>query len=275
MSEKSTRYSFAWIFFLRRKELKMNKKIHNEVITWFPELKTKIESMFEAGFEQGEKQDFRDLVSDIDVTIEKIIIDKINQFGRDQTILGEESHSETIEVDADHLWCIDPIDGTANMLKQKQDFAVMIAYFEKGEAQLSYIYDVMSDKLFHAVKGEGAFVNGDPIKVGDHQLNNSLISYDAQEYADSPIFDVLKDECFQIRYLGASSADAGRVLEGKFGATYCPVCGPWDRAPLILFAEELGLHLSQVDGSEMTLIGRQNYFLGSADIFNEVQSLVK
>ena len=155
--------------------------IHEEVLSWFPEIKENIENLFEQGFHQGEKKDFRDLVSDIDLAVEELIIEKINALKGEQTILAEESHSDTLEVDADRLWCIDPIDGTANMLKQGQDYAVMIAYFEKGEAKLAYIYDVEAGNLFHAVSGEGAYLNDYPLDRVSLKLNDSLISIDPQK----------------------------------------------------------------------------------------------
>lgn len=252
----------------------MIRDIHEEVLSWFPEIQENIKNLFEQGFHQGEKKDFRDLVSDIDLAVEELIIEKINALKGEQTILAEESHSDTLEVNADRLWCIDPIDGTANMLKQRQDYAVMIAYFEKGEAKLAYIYDVEADDLFHAVSGEGAYLNGRPLDRVSLKLNDSLISIDPQKYLNHPVLKALARQSFQIRYLGSSSADSARVIEGKFGATFCPACGPWDRAPLILFAQELGLRLSRVDGSPTSLVGTEDYYFGSQAIFEEVQNRI-
>lgn len=52
------------------------------------------------------------------------------------------------------------IDGTANLVKQQEDYCIIIAYFVDGEPKLSYIYDYPHDKLYKSNSGEGAFVNG-------------------------------------------------------------------------------------------------------------------
>ena len=54
------------------------------------------------------------------------------------------------------VWVIDPIDGTNNFVTQKEDFAVMVAYFEDGIGQFGLIYDVMRDHLFRG--GEFLFI---------------------------------------------------------------------------------------------------------------------
>lgn len=249
----------------------MIKNIHEQVLTWFPEIKEIIEGLFEKGFNQGEKKDFRDLVSNIDLAAEELIISKIIAMEGEQTILAEESHADTLEVDANRLWCFDPIDGTANMLKKRQDYAVMIAYFEKGQVQLAYIYDVEADNIFYAVSGEGAYLNAVPLSPVSLKLNGSFVSIDPKKYSNYPIREFLVNKSFPIRYLVASSADSTRVIKGKFRATFCPACGPWDRVPLILFTQELGFKLSRIDGSPTSLVGVEDYYFGSQDIFDEVQ----
>ena len=57
------------------------------------------------------------------------------------------------------MWIIDPIDGTMNFVHQKRNFAISIGIFENGVGKIGLIYDVIHDELYHAIKGEGAYMN--------------------------------------------------------------------------------------------------------------------
>src|SRR5581483_8289520 len=67
------------------------------------------------------------LVSDADVEAEHAIVDRIRRAFPDHAVLGEEAHQ--CDVNAEHLWIIDPIDGTNNFLHHVPQFAVSIAYY--------------------------------------------------------------------------------------------------------------------------------------------------
>src|SRR6478736_8037551 len=58
------------------------------------------------------------------------------------------------------VWIVDPIDGTANFSAGHPPFGIMIALLDEGETQASWIYDPLSHRLCHAVRGGGAFVDG-------------------------------------------------------------------------------------------------------------------
>lgn len=251
------------------------EKIHEEVLTWFPEIKKAILSHLKKDFSIKEKAGFRDLVSEVDEDIQALIISKIEELPLQSEILGEESASHDIDLQADHLWVIDPIDGTANMIKQREDFGVLIAYFERGKVKLAYLYDVMGDKLFYAVKGQGVYLNGEPLEAPHVVPQDALIAIDSQVMKDSDFLQVINEHAFSTRYIGSSALDSSKVLEGKYGATIVPFCGPWDRAPQMLFAEELGLEMRQLDGEPSSLRGTEDYFFGCKEIFQALQERLR
>ena len=57
---------------------------------------------------------------------------------------------------------LDPIDGTANLVKQQEDYCIIIGYFVNGKPKLSYIYDYVHQKLYKAIEHRGAFENNNP-----------------------------------------------------------------------------------------------------------------
>lgn len=221
-------------------------------------------------YEVDEKANSRDLVSEVDIAVEKILTKHIYSLPGEQTILGEESNND-VDLNANHLWVIDPIDGTTNFVKQADDFGILVAYFEKGEAVLSYVYEIETDTLLSAQNGQGVFVNKERITPPDNiNLSQALISINPRKMNGTELMTYLTEEAFDLRFLGSSVSDALRVFTGKYGAFVSPESMPWDRAPYLLIAKELELHLSQFNGKETTLEGDQNFYLGTKAIFEDL-----
>ena len=75
------------------------------------------------------------------------MVEKItNRYPEDRIFAEEDGLRSPISEGA--VWVIDPIDGTNNFVTQKEDFAVMVAYFEDGIGQFGLIYDVMRGITF-------------------------------------------------------------------------------------------------------------------------------
>lgn len=97
--------------------------------------------------------------------------------------LGEEME-EGEQLEALHhpqgVWVLDPIDGTSNFSHGLPFYCVSLALIQHGEVQLGIVYDPERDECFHAVKGEGAFLNGERLNAPDHHtpLNRALAGVD-------------------------------------------------------------------------------------------------
>ena len=88
------------------------------------------------------KKNYRDLVTVVDKNVEKYLREQIMEHFPESEIIGEESSDGSYQTSADLVWLIDPIDGTANFVKQREDYCVMIACFEREVPVLAYIYNV-------------------------------------------------------------------------------------------------------------------------------------
>lgn len=218
-----------------------------------------------------EKQGFRDLVSEVDIAVEEKLTAYIHTLPGEQTILGEESDHSNVDALAENLWVIDPIDGTSNFIKQADDYGILVAYFKKGEPLLSYIYEVGSNTLISAKKNSGVLLNDRSLDLPDNiRLHEALISINPRKMNGTELLTFLAENAFDLRFLGSSASDATRVITGKYGAFISPESMPWDRAPYLLIAEELGLQMSQFNGKPSTIIGDENFFLGTKMIFKDV-----
>ncbi|BBP89014.1 hypothetical protein BsIDN1_26320 [Bacillus safensis] len=88
------------------------------------------------------------------------------------------------------MWIIDPIDGTMNFVHQKRNFAISIGIFENGVGKIGLIYDVIHDELYHAIKGEGAYMNDillPPLK--DVEIEKAIVGINPTWAIESPYFD--------------------------------------------------------------------------------------
>ena len=131
---------------------------------------------FREGPKHAQKERF-ELVTQIDVEIEELLTDAIRSEHPDDGVVGEELGQ--MEGISGSVWIVDPIDGTTNFIMGKPYFAVSIARECSGEVVEGYVYNPISEELFHSSREEGrSFLNGDPIAVSQtSDLSASLIAF--------------------------------------------------------------------------------------------------
>src|SRR5690606_27729086 len=119
-------------------------------------------------------KDVGNLVSDADLEAERAIAAVIHRTFPDHAILGEELHEGG--VNAEHLWVVDPLDGTNNFVHHIPHFAVSVAYYHLGRAECGLVFQPLTGELFRAQRGEGATRNGRTARVGPEiRLEDVLI----------------------------------------------------------------------------------------------------
>jgi myo-inositol-1(or 4)-monophosphatase len=218
---------------------------------------------FRQGIEMRNKQDC-DFVSDADVESERAIIDVIRSAFPDHAILGEEGQagvSADVDPNSKFLWVIDPLDGTTNFAHEIPHFAVSIGFYQSGQPVCAVIYNPARNDWFHAVRGEGAFANGNRVSVADHDsLSESLVGvgfyYDRgamMEATLASIRDLFQQKIHGIRRFGTASLDLCQVGCGMFGAFFEYELSPWDFAAGRLFVEEAGGRITNCRGAELPL----------------------
>ncbi len=187
-----------------------------------------------------------EIVTSSDLFIETEIIELIRQ-----TFPNDHFHSEEFNRDTnlyDRTWLIDPIDGTSNYAHHLDLFVVQIALYDKGEVVLSYIYAPRVNKTYYAIKGFGAFMNDQPIKVyqdqGQKNRLMSMVGLSHQTTKDKYLFHHFIDFAYQnnikIRILGTMGFEMAAMAEGSFMMLYTDVTNYWDIAPGILLVKEAG-----------------------------------
>lgn len=201
-------------------------------------------------FEEGiahRSKDVSNLVTDADLDAERTIVEHIRKVFPAHEILGEEEQQHG-DVDADHLWIVDPLDGTNNFAHRLPHFAVSIAYYRKGTAECGVVLNPMTGDLFTAIRGGGAFRNGQAVRVAEHSnLNQAIVGvgfyYDRGAMMEATlraVGDFFRQNIHGIRRFGTAALDLCMVGCGQFGAFFEYQLSPWDFAAGRLFIEEAG-----------------------------------
>ena len=195
-----------------------------------------------------------DPVTEVDLLCEQEVITTIKKRFPDHAFLAEESGDT--EGDADHLWIIDPLDGTVNYSHGYPAYCVSIGYQSKGEMRAGVVYNPCLDELFVAEKGQGATLNGQPIAVSNTtDLKRSLLAtgfpYDINESSDNNLdhFQKFITSCQAIRRPGSAALDLCYTAMGRFEGFWEMKLHPWDYAAGWLLIEEAGGKVTRFDGS--------------------------
>ena len=226
----------------------------------------------------------QELVTHADLKADQLISEAIRRHYPDHRILSEESQPEMAQGETldTPLWIVDPIDGTVNYAYGHDQVAVSIAYAERGQVQVGVVHCPFQRETFTAVRGEGAFLNGDPIRVRDETaLNKALVATGFPYRKDqlAPIIrrlDRVLHQCRDIRRIGSAAVDICWVAAGRLDVYYESV-SPWDFAAARLIALEAGAqcgHFSPVPEGTPTDIWGQDILIASPALFDPMQRLL-
>lgn len=199
-----------------------------------------------------------DLVTEIDRQSEQFIISEIKRQFPGNGIYAEESGNNSQGQRC--IWYIDPLDGTINYAHGVPIFTVSIGYEEDGDLQLGVVYDPMHDECFAAQKGQGAFLNGEPIHVSDQKilLNSLLVTgfpYDVRTNPDNNFdnFARLMMSTQGVRRLGSAAMDLCYVASGRLDGFWELQIEPYDIAAGALIAREGGALVTGASGNPLKM----------------------
>jgi myo-inositol-1(or 4)-monophosphatase len=203
-------------------------------------------------FSITQKEGKHNLVTEYDHKAEKSILTFLKTHVPDSHFLAEESGATGII--SDTLWIIDPLDGTVNFAHQIPVFSVSIALEKKGELFCGVVYQPITQELFVAEKGKGAYLNGKPLKISTiDNLADSILAtgfpYNTHEnphHCIDHFVDILRLG-IPIRRMGSAAIDLAYTAAGRYEGYFEVGLAPWDCAAGILLVEEAGGIISTWD----------------------------
>jgi myo-inositol-1(or 4)-monophosphatase len=233
-------------------------------------LKIAIEAAQEAGailrngfgtsFQIRLKSGKQNVVTEYDQRAEESIIKYLSTHSPDHTFLGEETGLSSLNPrDENILWIIDPIDGTTNFAHQIPLFCVSIAAKWKGKTLCGVVYQPLTNELFYASIGGGAFLNGNKIQVTQvNEIEKAVIATGFPHEEDSNyaiymnhLYSLLKFSP-SIRDMGSAALHLAYVASGSFDAFWIPRVYLWDVAAGQLIVEEAGGRVTHWTGAPIS-----------------------
>jgi myo-inositol-1(or 4)-monophosphatase len=198
------------------------------------------------------KSNDSDLVTRVDKECEALIRAQILTAFSDHAILGEEGGNIG---EGTHQWIVDPLDGTVNYAHGFPFYCVSIGLEISGERVVGVVYDPNRDELFHAVKGGGAFLNGNSIRVsslaqlGGRAMLATGFPYDpAAALQALEVFKQFLGLGLPVRRPGAAAIDLCYVACGRIDGFFEYKLNAWDCAAAILIIEEAGGRVTNFAG---------------------------
>jgi myo-inositol-1(or 4)-monophosphatase len=178
-----------------------------------------------------------DFVTEVDLASENTIIETLLTAYPHHGILAEESGSTHGNPDADHVWIIDPLDGTTNFIHGFPVYCVSIALAVNGKVEQAVVYDPSRNDLFTATKGRGAYMNDRRLRTSKRtQMHECLISTGFPFRPGDNFNQYLRmmGEVMQrtegLRRPGAAALDLAYVAAGFTDAFFETGLQPWDVA---------------------------------------------
>jgi len=226
-------------------------------LSYIETLARKAGGILHDGYNTDHQVDYKgviDLVTEVDRQSEDYLLGEVQRDFPDHHIFSEESG--IIEGNDDHIWYIDPLDGTVNYAHHIPIFCVSIAYAFNGCLTLGAVYDPMRDEMFLAERGKGATLNGKSIHVSSTtELQKSLLvtgfPYDAWNTEQDNFNNFIKFGKLSrgVRRFGSAALDLSYVAAGRFDGFWELALKPWDVAAGGLICEEAGAHVTNVKGT--------------------------
>lgn len=241
---------------------------YNEVCELIRRAGAILSELFYSGEFNSRQKAGVDFTTEADKRVDKFLRDNLKQQYPDSKFLTEETAPKDYSkfINAENLWVIDPLDGTANFVRGDSNFAISVALVNKGRPVFGAVYKPITKKLYVVeinICGGYAYCRFDG---SEHQLEPSKTSRlkEAVVACDWPwdldkreeVFEIISGICSyvrQIKCMGSAASDLVSLAEGKIDAYFHTGIKPWDVAAAALIIERAGGVVRSLSGEEWTI----------------------
>ena len=195
---------------------------------------------------QVTKKGLADYVTQVDFAVQDYLRRELYSRWPQIDLMAEEQKDRP-PVEGRQVWILDPIDGTTNLIRGYQHSAVSLALWDRDHLAFGVVYNPFSEETFTAARGEGAFLNGQPIQVGDAaSIDQCLVTVGTCPYRKSsaavnfPLFQQVFLESLDLRRSGSAALDLAYLACGRIDCYFELDLKPWDYAAGTLLVQEAG-----------------------------------
>jgi len=221
----------------------------------------------------------QDMATEADVNTENLIRAAIESQYPEDDFFGEESSDSYVAKEGQGIWVVDPIDGTQPFVNGISSWCISIAYLVQNEIVLGVIYDPSADEIFSAQVGQGAKLNGNPIKVSDVKgVTNGLISVGYSnrvkpEDTLGPLERLIRAQGMFHRS-GSGALSLAYVAAGRLIGYFEPHMNIWDCAAGCLLITEAGGKANNILAGDNFLIDGNPVIAAADGVYDDLIAII-
>jgi len=188
----------------------------------------------------------RDVKVKADTNLNKIIIERLTEKSPYPVLSEEDEFPENRLAYDGYLWIVDPLDGSLNFSRTIPLCCISIAFWRDSEPLIGVVYDFNRDEMFTGIVGEGAWLNGKQIKIGNIEDKKNAIFCTGfpvnTDFSDKALLDFVRDvqSYKKIRLLGSAALSLAYVASGRADIYHENGIAIWDVAAGIAIVKASG-----------------------------------
>lgn len=237
-----------------------------------------------------------DFVTETDLAISEYIKAGLKEIDGGAAFVTEE---ESEHVNSGRRFILDPIDGTANLVRGYNMSSVSLGYYEDGEVKFGVVYNPFTDEIFFAVKGCGAHCYNafrglkpllkrgveqyalNPLHVTDYGIADAMIEFGAgstNKAVAKESFEIGRtvfEQCVDLRRVSSTALSLCFIAAGRIDGYFERRIKPWDYAAASLILEEAGGRLSQWNGEKLPFNEPSTIVAGNPHVYEHLSGLLK
>jgi myo-inositol-1(or 4)-monophosphatase len=183
--------------------------------------------------------------------------------------------------DKTHTWYVDPLDGTTNFLHGIPQFAISIGLEREGTMIAGLVYNPVSDEMFIAERGKGAFLNDQRLRVaGRRSLQDAVVACGLPHRGRGDLalfrteFMAVQEQVAGLRRFGAAALDLAFIAAGRFDLYWERNLSSWDMAAGLLLVREAGGYVTDCNGHD-TMFATGHIAAGNETLHKELLNILK
>lgn len=204
-----------------------------------------------------------DLVTQADLESQETIRRSLLKSFPEHGFRGEEGEFSNTQSLPEWTWIVDPLDGTANFVHGLSGFAVSIALTHQGVPVAGVVFDPVSQEMFFAAQGEGAWLGAKRLQVsGCQELRKAMVcvSLPPRLERGAPEIACLTEVLLAargVRRLGSAALNLAYIADGRLDGYWATSIYPWDVAAGVLLVQEAGGQVTGLSGESYMIASQR------------------
>lgn len=222
----------------------------------------------------------QDFVTEVDFAVQNMIRTELKWCWPQIQFMGEEQDNSGIDF-AKPYWVLDPVDGTTNLIHGFRASVISLALVVEGDPLFGVVLNPWTKEEFTAKRGEGAWLNGEPIHVSSvPSLSQALVFTGTAPYRRDEMEENFRRimrvylASHDVRRFGASALELCYVACGRADGYFEFGTKPWDIAAAWLILREAGGELVSIDGTRPPLDRESELVATNGNFTEELRKLM-